>query len=958
MLKKIRENLFNIVTSRLFVLFLVFIAMAAILIARLFYLQIVNGETYLNNYQLKIKKERITEGTRGNIYDRNGNLLAYNELAYSVVIEDVYESGSSKNAAINETLYKLIHMIEKHGDALDDNFNIILDENGDYAFKVSGTSLNRFLADVYGRSKISDLKYAEKTASAQEVMDYLCSTKKYKLGEYNILEDGTKGDFIPGKGYTKKEVLQIVTIRYNMNLYSYQKYITTNIATDVSEETVAVIMENSNELKGIKIQEDTIRKYNYPYYFSHILGYTGKISQDELAELSETNDSYTMNDTVGKSGIEAVMELELQGKKGSETIYVDNMGKVLAATDVVEAQPGNHVYLSINKDLQVAVYNIIEQKLAGILVSKMRNIYNYDPSSESASQDIKIPIDDVYFALINNNIIDINHFTQEDAGENEMAVQALFLTKQDKVLKALEDELLNKKTPYNKLTREYMNYQSYIVTMLMNKGVLISSAIDREDPTYIAWAKDEVISLNEYLVYAISKNWVDITKLELNNQYSDSTEILNCIVDYIQKNLRTNSGFAKKMYKYMISDKTISGKQICMLLWEQDLIIVEESKIEALQSGRLSPYNFMYELVETLQITPAQLALDPCSGSCVITDVNTGEVLALVSYPGYDINKLANGVDAAYYAKLNNDLSLPLWSAATQQKTAPGSTFKMISSVAALSEGVVASTRETITCNGTFEKMAPTIHRCWVYPRTHGKLTISGGIANSCNCFFYEVGYRLGQTGSGYNADYGLERLAKYADLFGLSEKSGIEIIESEPEVSDEQLVTSAIGQGTHNYTTIGLARYVTTIANSGTCYNLSILDKLVDSKGNLIEDYSPTVRNVVELDKNVWNVLQEGMREVVKKRSDYRDMKIAVAGKTGTAEENKSRGNHALFVSYAPYDNPEISVTVRIAYGYTSANAAQTAKDIYKYYYGLEEEESLLSGTAEIPDATTGDAD
>ena len=308
MLKKIRENLFNIVTSRLFVLFLVFIAMAAVLIYRLFYLQIVNGETYLNNFQLKIQKERITEGTRGNIYDKDGDLLAYNELAYSVVIEDVYESGSSKNAALNETLYKLIHMIEKHGDELDSDFNIILDENGDYAFKVSGTALNRFLADVYGHSKISDLKYAEKTASAQEVIDYLC-TSKYKLGEYELLEDGTKGDFLPGKGYTKKEVLQIVTIRYNMSLYSYQKYITTTIATDVSEETVAVIMENSSGLEGVSIQEDTIRKYNYPYYFSHILGYTGKISQDELDELSLSNDSYTMNDTVGKSGIEAVMEL-------------------------------------------------------------------------------------------------------------------------------------------------------------------------------------------------------------------------------------------------------------------------------------------------------------------------------------------------------------------------------------------------------------------------------------------------------------------------------------------------------------------------------------------------------------------------------------------------------------------------------------------------------------------------
>lgn len=109
----------------------------------------------------------------------------------------------------------------------------------------------------------------------------------------------------------------------------------------------------------------------------------------------------------------------------------------------------------------------------------------------------------------------------------------------------------------------------------------------------------------------------------------------------------------------MISDQTITGRQICMLLWEQDLISIDESKVTALKEGKTNPYNFMLEMIETLQIKPDQLALDPCTGSCVVTDVNTGEVLALVSYPGYDINKLANGVDAEYFAKLQSDLSVP-----------------------------------------------------------------------------------------------------------------------------------------------------------------------------------------------------------------------------------------------------------------------------------------------------------
>ena len=294
MFKKLKEALFNMVTSRLLLLFVAFTAMAVILIYRLFNLQIVNGESYLNNFQLKIQKEKIIEGTRGNIYDRNGNLLAYNELAYSVTIEDVYESGKSKNEKINNTLSKVIKMVEKNGDKIISDFNIILDSNNDYAYDLEGTALLRFLADVYGYIRVDDpdFKFEEKTATAQEVIDYLCN--RFKIGEYEILESGEQSDvFVPGKGYTKREILQLVTIRYQMNLNSFQKYIGTTIATNVSPETVAVIMENADQLEGVSIEDDTIRKYNYPYYFSHILGYTGKISSDELDELSKENDSYS-----------------------------------------------------------------------------------------------------------------------------------------------------------------------------------------------------------------------------------------------------------------------------------------------------------------------------------------------------------------------------------------------------------------------------------------------------------------------------------------------------------------------------------------------------------------------------------------------------------------------------------------------------------------------------------------
>ena len=968
MIKRFKDNYINTTNGRIIVLLLVIFLLSSLLTARLFVLQIINGEETLEEFTLKIQKERTINSTRGKIFDRNGVLLAYNELAYNVTIEDVYESGTDKNKNINETLLKVIKIIEKNGDKIVNDFSIILDENGEFAFTLEGTQHKRFLADIYGRTKISDLKYKEETASADMVMEYLCGYSKYGIGE-SLDPENPRDSFVVFQGYTKEEQLKLVTIRYAMSLNSFQQYIPTVIATDVDEKTVASIMENSTEFTGVSITEDNIRKYVDSKYFSQILGYTGKISEEEYLtlnnqEITENNErttrkrnDYTLTDMIGKAGIEQTMETYLQGVKGHETIFVNNLGKVIESTNLVEPVAGNDVHLTIDHDLQVAAYNILEQKLAGILLSKIINVKEYNPPERPSASQLKIPIDDVYFALFNNNVIDIKQFEDEDARENEKAVYEAFIEKQNKVFERLTEELNENRTPYKELPEEYQIYQSYIVSMLSAEGILLNDKIDKEDEVYRAWKTEETISLREFLDYCISQNWIDVTRIALKAEYSDSSEIFQQLTADILELLKHNTEFSKKLYRYMINGNNIDGRQICMILLEQDAVSITEKEEEKFITKQISPYNFMLFLIENLYITPAQLALDPYSASVVITNVE-GEVLALVTYPSYDNNRLANSIDSEYYASLRKDLSNPLWNYATQQKTAPGSTFKMVSATAALCEEVV-TTKSTITCKGLFDRFANEQYRCWIYPGAHGSLTVSGGIENSCNAFFYEVGYQLSQTADGaYDADLGLEKLSKYADLYGLSEKSGVEIEESVPEVSDEYPVLSAIGQGTNNYTTVGLARYITTVANSGTCYNLTLLDKVTDSNGNLIVDYSPSVRNTIELPASYWNAIHSGMKRVVEKKTYYQDLGVTVAGKTGTAEENRNRANHALFVSYAPFENPEITVSTRIAFGYTSEYAANLTRDIYKYYFDLEEEDSILTGTAVIPDAAATTAD
>lgn len=945
-LEQFKENFMNMITSRLLVLVFVLFGMGGYLIYTIFQLQIVHGEEYYNNFELSITKERTIIPTRGNILDRNGNLLAFNELAYSVTIEDVYESGRTKNARLNETIYKLIKMIEQSGDQIISDFHIVVDNNGNYQFNVEGTQLLRFLADVYGHPTIDELQEKERTATPDEVIEYLCGTSassRYGIGDYTDEDDSSS--FVPGLGYTKEEILKIITIRYAMSANTYQKYIATTVANNVSEKTVAVVMENSDVLEGVSIAEGTIRKYNDSIYFSQIIGYTGKVDQDELRALQEEDETYDLNDTVGKSGIEASMEMELQGRKGSETVYVDNLGKVIKTSDRIESTAGNDIYLTIDSDLQRIGYHILESKLAAILLDKIENIKEFQVPEGGSGGKIPIPIYDVYFACINNNVIDTAHFQSEHAGETEQLVYETYLDKKSRVFATLREELEETCTAYENLTEEYKNYESYIVTMLNDRNIIMSDEVDHNDETYIAWAREEVISLNEYLNYAIAQNWIDVSKLDIDSRYSDSVEIYRKIMEYIFEQLDTDGVFDKRLYRYMINNDELTGLQICHVLLEQNIVELPEDELRQFEAGNETAYAFMLKRIENLDITPAQLALDPYSGSLVVTDVNTGDVLALVSYPSYDNNKMANGVNASYFASLRNDLSSPMLNYATQQRTAPGSTFKVVSSTAGLTEGVITTT-DTITCTGVFEKIAPP-PRCHIYPGAHGSLNVSGGIQYSCNWFFYEVGYRLGIVGDTYNSDVALNKLARAADLYGLTETSGIEIEEYSPEVSDTDAVRSAIGHGSNNYTTVGLARYVTTIANSGTCYNLTLVDKIEDHNNILIEDNHAEVRNTIDMDSEYWSAIHAGMRRVVEGKRYFADLDVDVAGKTGTAQENANRPNHALFISYAPYEDPEISVTVRVANGYTSDYSAQIAKEVYEYYYGLKEEDEILTGTA-----------
>ncbi len=962
---RIKTFITDIVRTRIFIVMLAFCVLFGILIARLFNLQIVNGQEYQEDYELQIQKTRVIQGTRGNIYDRNGVLLAYNELAYSVTIEDngVYDSVSEKNKELNKIISQIIEIVETNGDSVIRDFNIVLDANNEYQYAMADETLRlRFIADIFGEKTIDGLDEEQQNMSAAEIIDYLCTDETYG---YGIDQDKLE----------KAQVLKLVNIRYAISLNSFQKYIPTTVAEDVSDQTVASIMENLDNLQGVDIAEESLRRYTDSKYFANIIGYTGQISQEEYDSLdSSEKENYSLTDTVGKSGLEQVMDSELQGEKGEVKLYVNSVGKVIDTVENIEPKAGNDLYLTIDVNLQKTAYDLLEQELAGILLNKMEDVLDYDRSQTEDAADVIVASGDVYNAFIGNDILDTSRFGNENAGSAEKSVYASFSSYKEQVIAELAGIMEDPSaSAYTYMEREQQAYLSYIVNDLLTDdvGVLVEEAIDTGDSVYRQWRSEETINIYTYLNHAISQNWVDVSKLqnymESGEEYSDASQIYRAVVALVTDSLRDNKDFDKLVYQYMIKAGMISGREICMMLYEQGVLAYDETQYNNLLTGAVSPYDFIRGKIQTLEITPGQLGLEPCTGSVVVTDPNTGDVLACVSYPGYDNNRLANTMDSAYYNKLVTDLSRPFYNNATQEKTAPGSTYKPLTAIAGLTEGTV--TLDTlVSCDGVFKRVEPNI-RCWVYPDSHGTLDIVGAISHSCNVYFCNVGYELSLESQGasqnvaadeegnainlyYSSNLGLSKLEKYARMFGLGETSGLEIPESEPEISDDSSVPSAMGQGTNNFTTSQLARYISTIANRGTVYDLTLLDRVEQVDGTVVSEFQPEINRSTEgIADSTWDAVYAGMDGVIEENwsifPKLRDFGVEFYGKTGTAQQSTSHPDHGLFVGFSAAGPSQIAMAIRIANGYSSTYAAEVGNALMEYYSGITDVSELLTGTA-----------
>ena len=341
------------------------------------------------------------------------------------------------------------------------------------------------------------------------------------------------------------------------------------------------------------------------------------------------------------------------------------------------------------------------------------------------------------------------------------------------------------------------------------------------------------------------------------------------------------------------------------------------------------------DIVEEINATRTEDQDKADGGALVALDPQTGEVLALASYPTYDISTYSENYD-----ELSSDETNPLFNRATMGTYNPGSTFKMVTSYAGLTNEAI--TRWTpIEAHGKYTAYEDYQPVCWIYPEEHGTLDVVGALANSCNVFFYTVADEIG-----------MDAITEAAETFGFGSPTGIEIPEVSGTVSSaaykEEVIgegwwagdtlQSAIGQMYNYFTPIQIAAYTSSIANGGTLYETTLLGSVV-SHDYLAVEYKnePSVKGTIDNSQGYINILQEGMEAVVDSgtgNSQFGNYKVDVAAKTGTVQSSSSSINSGVFVCYAPADDPEIAIAVVIEHGGGGSAIADAAVDVLDYYF------------------------
>ena len=688
------EKISNVLENRELVLSFILVVISIIFIFQLFNLQIINGASYREQAENKIVRTETVSASRGEIYDRNGVLLATNKLTYNLELYRTKVDTSLTNSSIVE----LVNILTSNGDDVYSTFPINATQDN---------FSDEYLNDNDLRVEFLENIDLSADATFEDVINYY-------------------GELYGAQDYNYEDKIKIIKVKYEANLNGYSLFNSAIIAKNISKNSVAQIEELKSRLYGINIVSVPQRYYVSDTFACHILGYVSKISNDEYNNLKENG--YTINSTIGKSGVEESMETYLKGQDGEKKVVTDSNGNVTSEAVTKEAVSGNNVTLTIDYRIQQVVEN------------------------------------------------------------------------------ALQNTLQN------------------------------------------------------------------------------------------------------------LQNGTSTGEPI------------PEAK----------------------------------AGSCVVLDVETGEVLAMASYPTYNINSFVDGISTQEWNALIEDDQNPMFNRAISGTYSPGSTYKMLVGMAGLASGGI-TVDELYTDPGIYPYSYNP--KCWIYTAhntTHGTINLTGAIKGSCNCYFYEVGRRIG-----------ISQIVEWAKNFGLGQKTGIELSgEATGNIAGENqdgwslgdTLSASIGQSTNLFTPLQLANYISTIANGGILNKVSLIKNVgndissvpLSQVAEYMKEFTGVNFETKSLDISQYiNPIKEGMYAVTTETGGtaadiFADSNVEVAGKTGTAQVS-SGANNAIFVGFAPYDNPKIAVVAVVEHGDEGYYLAPMVKEITNEYFNIYTSDAQMEKSQEV---------
>jgi penicillin-binding protein 2 len=370
------------------------------------------------------------------------------------------------------------------------------------------------------------------------------------------------------------------------------------------------------------------------------------------------------------------------------------------------------------------------------------------------------------------------------------------------------------------------------------------------------------------------------------------------------------------------------------------------------------PGNNMYLNINLDVQIVVEKALDGKRGGCIALEPKTGAVVALASRPAFDPNKFASGITKEDWKAITTDKAHPLQNRVIQGRYPPGSTFKILTALKALEDGLI-NNNTSFTCRGGFP-FGNRVFKCWK-KGGHGSVSVHRGIVESCDVFFYNVGLKLG-----------VDRIHDFGVAVGLGKVTGIDLPGEArglmPSTEwkkktygvpwyEGETVSVAIGQGAVWLTPIQLVQLSSFTANEGITFQPQIVNKIVGSDGKALKTFEPVVAADIKMKKEVFKIVKDGMQGVVNEPSGTaygsRIQNVHMSGKTGTAQSSgsdkvKNLGDHAWFIAYAPSEDPAIAITVLIEYGgHGSSAAAPVAKAISENLFTVKPEikEAMIRG-------------